>query len=194
VEREKSIPDTDCLAIAPDCNQLWVRSQTTRSSWYLVMKCGALDVCECAWAIRGNTCKHVLKALDFCKQYVSMSSYQAPEVTGGNTYGETSRVNEDMFRHGPSSSYPTSEVEGGNTYGEISRVNEDTFRHGPSSLYPTSEVEGGNTYGETSRVNEDTFRHGPSSSYPTSEVEGGSNAAETSPRRRLSFNNLASAQ
>ncbi|KAH9296861.1 hypothetical protein KI387_028543, partial [Taxus chinensis] len=81
VERAKSIPDTDCLAIAPDCNQLWVRSQTTRSSWYLVMKCGALDVCECAWAIRGNTCKHVLKALDFHKQYVSMSSYQAPEVT-----------------------------------------------------------------------------------------------------------------
>ncbi|KAH9313266.1 hypothetical protein KI387_028301 [Taxus chinensis] len=52
----------------------------------------------------------------------------------------------------------------------------------------------GNTYGETSGVNEDTFRLGPSSSYPTSEVEGGSNAAETSPRRRLSFNNLASAQ
>ncbi|KAH9319153.1 hypothetical protein KI387_020922, partial [Taxus chinensis] len=81
VERAKSILDTDCLAITPDCNQLWVRSQTTRSTWYLVRQCGALDVCECAWAIRGNTCKHVLKALDFHKQYVSMSSYQAPEVT-----------------------------------------------------------------------------------------------------------------
>ncbi|KAH9291714.1 hypothetical protein KI387_043097, partial [Taxus chinensis] len=56
VERAKSIPDTDCLAITPDCNQLWVRSQTTRSTWYLVRQCGALDVCECAWAIRGNTC------------------------------------------------------------------------------------------------------------------------------------------
>ncbi|KAH9310734.1 hypothetical protein KI387_025769, partial [Taxus chinensis] len=59
----------------------------------------------------------------------------------------------------------------GNTYGKTSRINEDTFCDGPSLTYLAVEVEGGNTYGETSRVNEDMFRDGPSSSYPTTEVE-----------------------
>ncbi|KAH9307234.1 hypothetical protein KI387_035145, partial [Taxus chinensis] len=100
-----------------------------------------MDVCECAWAIRGNTCKHELKVLPFHKQYGLMSSYQAPEVTGVNTYVETSRVNEDTFHDGLSSSYPTTKVHGASTYAKTNKINEDTFGDNPTSSYPTAEVE-----------------------------------------------------
>ena len=60
--------DTDCyLYDLPDTFK--VRSQTISTKWYLVRKFGPnLQVCDCEWAKRGNTCKHVLKILDLLKR------------------------------------------------------------------------------------------------------------------------------
>ena len=45
-----------------------IRSQTIPSKWYVVSKFGPdLHVCDCLWAEKGNTCKHVLKILDLLK-------------------------------------------------------------------------------------------------------------------------------
>ena len=69
LERSKRIEDTDCYPydLLPDTYK--IRSQTISTKWYLVRTFGPnLHVCDCEWAKRGNTCKHVLKISDLLKR------------------------------------------------------------------------------------------------------------------------------
>ncbi|GLJ18412.1 hypothetical protein SUGI_0326200 [Cryptomeria japonica] len=69
LERPKAIADAGCCpyGFLPDTYK--IRSQTYRTKRYLVRKFGPnLHVCDCQWAKRGNTCKHVLKILDLVKR------------------------------------------------------------------------------------------------------------------------------
>ena len=68
LERSKTIPDSDCYPYDL-LNTYKIRSQSDPMKWYIVRKFGSdLHVCDCQWAQRGNTCKHVLKILDLIKR------------------------------------------------------------------------------------------------------------------------------
>ena len=69
LERSKLIPDIDCYQDDQLPNTYKVRSQTIPAKWYFVRNFGQnLHVCDCEWAKRGNTCKHVLKILYILKR------------------------------------------------------------------------------------------------------------------------------
>ena len=58
------IPDEECVCDMKNTNEYWVRSQNknTRDTWYKVIYTGSnFFFCNCAWAMNGNFCKHVLK-------------------------------------------------------------------------------------------------------------------------------------
>ncbi|GLJ40912.1 hypothetical protein SUGI_0846320 [Cryptomeria japonica] len=69
LERSKNIADVDCFLYDLLPNTYRIRSQTIPTKWYFVRKFEPnLHVCDCDWAKRGNTCKHVLKVLDILKR------------------------------------------------------------------------------------------------------------------------------
>ncbi|GLJ47194.1 hypothetical protein SUGI_0996270 [Cryptomeria japonica] len=69
LERLKKIPNADCHPYDLLHNTYKMRSQTDPTKWYFVRKFGPdFYVCDCEWAKRGNTCKHVLKILDLLRR------------------------------------------------------------------------------------------------------------------------------
>ncbi|XP_057842917.1 uncharacterized protein LOC131052308 [Cryptomeria japonica] len=64
LEKSRQIPDEDCAPHENLANAYWVRTRSQNDSpvQYLVSKFGPnLYVCDCKWALRGNTCEHMLK-------------------------------------------------------------------------------------------------------------------------------------